>query len=346
MSTQAKQALALSIDLLPGAESPLPTEFRLFRAGANRTTKGVLLFSDRSATSVLSTFADRGTDLAIDYEHASLNADVSPNPSEAGKAAGWFRPEIRGGELWAVGVTWTPAAAEKLRAREYRYTSPVVMHEADGTITDLLGCALTNMPATKDLSPLVAHSEPAKEHRMKTVLSALALAETATEAEALEKLNAIQASAETAKKLEGDLSALTGSLLSLTGKATVSEAMGQLAANKQAAEQTAALTERVQSLEAEKRDAEVEGIVKALRDEGKLSAAMEPWARETGKKDLATLKAFAASAPKIIPLGEQQREPKPAAAKKWSEMSYSEKAELFHTDKALYDQLKAEAEQK
>lgn len=178
---------------------------------------------------------------------------------------------------------------------------------------------------------------------MKTILSALGLPETATEAEALEKLKARTAEAETAKVNAKQLEA---EVLTLTGKASLSEAMGVLAANKQAAAQLEQATARVQALEAEKRDAEVEALVRALRDEGKLSAAMEPWARETGRKDIATLKAFAASAPKIIPLGEQARPPAPAASKSWGEMSYAEKAEIYKTDPALYEQMKAEAEKK
>lgn len=243
--------------------------------------------------------------------------------------------------------TWMTAAEAKAKGFTDEIEGEAAEPEApaDPTAIPLVAAMYRHAPNAQRIAALLSippkAAKSGEEQEMKTILSALGLAETATEAEALEKLKARTAEAETAK---ANAKQIEAELLALTGKATVSEAMGVLAANKQAAAQLEQAIARVQALEAEKRDAEVEGIVQALRGAGKLSSAMEPWARNLGRKDLATLKAFAASAPKIIPLGEQARPPRPAAAKKWTEMSYAEKAELWRTDKALYEQMKAESE--
>ncbi len=134
-----------------------PTEFRIFSAGAVETKKGTFTFDDKAAESVMAAYAEHGIDLMIDYDHASL-ASVTLDPAEAGKAAGWFNLEVRGGELWAVNVRWTPPADAALRAKEWRFMSPAFQHDESGRVTGLLNVAITNLPATRRLEPLMAAS--------------------------------------------------------------------------------------------------------------------------------------------------------------------------------------------
>src|SRR5688572_17610368 len=104
-----------------------PTEFRILSKGENSSLKGPVVFDDQSAKLVPAAFANHGTDLFIDYEHKS----VLPTPAvDGGKAAAWFKPEVRNGELWASEVKWTPTAEDAIRNREYRYFSPFVLHDA------------------------------------------------------------------------------------------------------------------------------------------------------------------------------------------------------------------------
>jgi phage I-like protein len=133
-----------------------PKEFKIFSAGKVETTKGTFTFDDVAAKSVMAEYAKHGTDLMIDYDHASL-ADAAIDPALAGKAAGWFDLELRNGELWAVNVRWTPAAEAALRAKEWRYTSPAFALDK-GRVTRLLNVAITNLPATRRLDPLMAAS--------------------------------------------------------------------------------------------------------------------------------------------------------------------------------------------
>lgn len=115
------------------------------------------MFDAAAAKSVMAEYAKHGADLMIDYDHASL-ADAAIDSALAGRAAGWFDLELRNGELWAVNVRWTPAADAALRAKEWRYTSPAFAIDNKGRVTRLLNVAITNLPATRRLDPLMAAS--------------------------------------------------------------------------------------------------------------------------------------------------------------------------------------------
>jgi hypothetical protein len=153
-STRREGVTQLSI-VLSGDEPP--SEFCVFTAGTVETTKGTFTFDETASQSVMADYTAHGIDLMIDYDHASL-ASVTLDPALAGKAAGWFNIEVRNGELWAVNVRWTEPAAEALRRKEWRFMSPAFQTEDSGRVTGLLNVALTNIPATRKLQPLMAAS--------------------------------------------------------------------------------------------------------------------------------------------------------------------------------------------
>jgi len=88
--------------------------------------------------------AASGADLPIDYDHQTLWTRTNGQPAVA---AGWMRAfESRADGVWAR-VEWTPAAASRLRDREYRYLSPVFWHDAtNGNVLRIEHAALTNVP--------------------------------------------------------------------------------------------------------------------------------------------------------------------------------------------------------
>lgn len=139
-----------------------PSEFRIFRAGINSSAKGDFLFDDVAAVSVMAAARHHGIDFAIDFDHHTLSTASGVRAI----AAGWFQLEMRGNELWAKGVKWTPEAEEYLRSASYRFFSPLFdCDPATNRITSLINCALTNTPALHDLPALVAASalhEPAR----------------------------------------------------------------------------------------------------------------------------------------------------------------------------------------
>ncbi len=187
MHSLSRQKLSIA---LQGDEPP--TEFRIFTAGTVETTKGTFVFDEASAASVMAEYQTHGIDLMIDYDHASL-ASVTLDPAQAGKAAGWFNLEVRGGELWAVNVRWTPPAADALRRKEWRFMSPAFGTDDQGRVTDLLNVAITNLPATRKLQPLMAANM--KPENVMAALEALIAGDTEACAELLKGIIAEAAGA-------------------------------------------------------------------------------------------------------------------------------------------------------
>lgn len=141
--------LTASISLAGGKA---PTEVRLFKAGYNDTTKGIFLFDDLAAESVMACAARWGNRYPFDYDHKSLNKDAPP---ESGRAAGHYDLEVRAGELWAINIQWTPAMMKFLADGEFSYLSPAFSVDEYGRVVEVVNCAVTNLPATKNAAPLV-----------------------------------------------------------------------------------------------------------------------------------------------------------------------------------------------
>ncbi len=292
---------ALSIDLsaLLSAElaagKALPTEFRMFGPGLNKTMKGEFAYSERSMRECAMFQAARDIPmLVIDYEHASLGAKWANSPREAGKAAGWFRVECRPDGLFATDVEWTDEGAEDLRGKRFRYFSPVIdFDEETREITAVINCALTNNPATFGLKPLAAslavddETTPTETPPMKTLLASLSLAAQATEAEALSALETLKRDREV--------------LLTATGKASVSEALGVVAAWKQGSEQASVLGAKLAEIEAKAKAAELTALIDGAVKDGKVAPAQKAWLSAMGEKDIETLRGFLSAAPKILP---------------------------------------------
>jgi phage I-like protein len=141
---------------IPIPEEP-PTEFLMIPRGKNDSENGPYIFDDLSAKCVMQGVKKRGVRVPFDYHHSMLEKKPS-SYEDAGKAAGWFTPEVRKDGLWATQITWTPAAIEHFRNKEYAYFSPAFLSDKSGRVVDLINCALTNTPATHDNEQLVAAS--------------------------------------------------------------------------------------------------------------------------------------------------------------------------------------------
>lgn len=275
-------SLTLEVPLPEGKAAP--SEFRIFPRGAFTTRNYDIpfYFDDESARLVMDAAKEWGNQFHLDYEHAALT------PGEHGApAACWFDLEVRADGLWAVNAKWTDRAAAALAAREYRYFSPVYFYDDTGRITEFVNAALTNLPATDGMVPLAA-SRTAPPHLekkpMKTLLAALRLADSASEADALAALSSVQA--------------FQVAVLSLAGKATHQEALGVLQGFKASHEQVAALTTEVSELKKASAAAELEKAIEEGKQAGKISPGMEPWARTQTPE---AIKAFLSVAPKLLP---------------------------------------------
>ena len=223
MLRQDCKRLSIALPGLDAASGKPPAEFLLFGVGVMSTSKGDFLIDEESIDLCMAAYADQGNRLTIDYEHQALS-----NPPVQAPAAASFVPQRRDGGIWATDVRWTPKATEYLTNKEYLFFSPAFLTDKENRPTHILNIALTNIPATKNMQPLVAANQ-ATEVSMKTVLSALSLRDNASEAEALSAVN----------KMSGERT----QLLIITGKDSVAEALGTLDSWKQSAAEVVSLRE-------------------------------------------------------------------------------------------------------
>ncbi len=244
--------------------STLPTEFRLFAFGENKTSKGSFVLDRKGAESVMASYREHGVDLAIDYEHQTFRSEANGQPAPA---AGWFQPEVRNDGLWAVNVRWTDSAAAMLSAKEYRYFSPTFAVEG-GRITRLLPLALTNFPATKNQEALIAASDAAPIGRKDTdmnVNSIIGLKEDASEHETGDRVVA--------------LANIEKQLLEFTGKGSVAEAMSLVISAKDTAVKLAAAEKALGEWETR------EAQTRAIEEQKAIDAAIDG-AISTGRVSL------------------------------------------------------------
>jgi phage I-like protein len=136
--------------------------------------------------------------LPIDENHST---DLAAPKGGSSPAFGWMKNLCadQSGAICAD-VEWTERGREALAKKEYRFISPVFLHNEKGEINCILRAALTNSP---NLSLPALNSEQMKNNNMevpmnKELLAALGLPETATEAEALAAAKSLNAAKTTA----------------------------------------------------------------------------------------------------------------------------------------------------
>lgn len=274
-----------------------PEEFKILAAGDNGTRKGiVVLFDEEAARSVITEYQRGGVELPIDYDHAM--ASESAPPSER-KAAGWFTPEVRAGELWATKVRWTPAAQAAIEAREWRYVSLFGDIEALGKgkarLKRLRNVALVNLPATLNTLPLVAHEGSTKDNEMADTDKSPAPGASRSpivvtlgardEAEAIEKVANLQTTLSdvaSTLKVEAKPDVIKGAIQALALKAEKADKL------------QAQLNELTAKAEADKKA----GLIAKLSEDGKLPPALHEWAKS---QSIESLTAFGEHAPVLAP---------------------------------------------
>lgn len=238
----------------------------------------------------------------IDYEHQTLLTDRNGQPAPA---AGWIDPADlvwREGEgLVAQKVEWTARAAAMIAAGEYRYFSPVFEYDkATGAVLALRFGALTNNPGLDGMAAVALsrlhphdHQETPVNETLKKLLAALGLPEATSEEAAITAVAALRAKADQVTGLQTEVAALKA--------ATPDPAQYVPIATMQSLQtEVAALRTQVQTGEAAQ-------VIDAAVKDGKLLPAQREWAETLGKTNLAALKSFIATAPKIAPADGQRQ---------------------------------------
>ncbi len=238
------------------------------------------------AAAVLAAFERGGIDLPIDYDHQTIEADAKAGPVPA---AGWIKAlEVREGSLWGR-VAWTAQAAALIANREYRFLSPVFLHDKTGRVLALSGAGLTHYP-NLDLTAVANASEgayPMDEElmeRLRALLNLPTLAEPADLVAELEKLM------QRLKMAEEQAQAANARAASTEPDPAQWVPMSQHSA---VAQQLSALQRQVAK-------AQAEDAVRAAMSAGKLVPALSVWAQAYAEKDPEGFAAWVTSAPVIV----------------------------------------------
>jgi len=225
--------------------------------------------------------------LGIDYEHQSIHAPKNGQPAPA---AGWItRVYAQDGAIYGE-VEWTARATEMLKAREYRYISPVFEHDKQGHITRIIGAGLVfdpalSMPALAGAQlqeydmdePKDNHSQDAYQDLRNRLMEALSLDDAA------------------------DDSALVAAVEALvSGSAEASAKPGDAAAGDAQTDEIKALTARIDRLQTDYQKAQANEAVEKAIAGGKLPPAQRDWALSYAIKDSESFAQFVAAAPVIL----------------------------------------------
>ena len=283
------------------------------------------------AAALIAKVSARTNDLVVDYEHQTLNAEE--NGKEA-PASGWIDPqslEYRPGEGLFAAVKWTATAQQYIDNDEYRYLSPVFpYHAKTGAILDVHNVALTNFPG---LDGMAAVNVAALRARLETpspttttqednlverdeLIQLLGLSADATDEQITAALRAAQTATATIASLRAELELQDSddavvAVAALKGKASAEPDPAKYVP----ADVVEALKGEIATLKNGQEETEVAALVQQGLDDGKLVPAQKDWAINLGNKDVAALKQYLGSTPKIAALkGTQTQGKKPAGA--------------------------------
>lgn len=293
-----------------------------FRAFDGRPDNAPFWRMDASIAAALSAAAEsRGTPYVIDYDHQTLRA--IENGKEA-PAAGWFsKLEWREGVgLFGIDVDWTATASQRIKAKEFRFISPVITYSPSGDVTGLLMAAITNTPAILGMDevliaaaslhyntqPTASLSQelPQMDELLQDLIWMLNLPVGSTVEDVRAQLDKVKA----AITPEQSVAAANGNLLGLiTGQKELIASLSAATPDPAKYVPIAAVTEMQSQLAALNTKLNAGNVDKLVTDaiaSGKLAPAMEAWAREFGAKDFAALSATLASFPAVMALNSTQ----------------------------------------
>jgi phage I-like protein len=195
-----RNAIAINTMEIPTDQGPVPEWVQLIPAGAVIGRDG-RSWNNSQPEEIVASFVVLARDLPIDIEHATELKGPRGNPAPA---VGWIQElTVRNGEIWGR-AEWNEQGKSLVGERAYRYLSPVIVYDrASGRIVGVTSVGLTNQPNLK--LPALNQSQsnegadgPEESIMLKALLAALALPETATEAEALAKITGLKSDLATA----------------------------------------------------------------------------------------------------------------------------------------------------
>lgn len=300
---------AFSFQLGAAGDGVPPQWVHLLPAGTFSGRDGRGPYHLKDAAAVISASMAEGP-LPLDYDHTLVYA---LGKGGTAPAAGWIvEMQARDDGLWGR-VEWTERAAAQLKAREYRFISPVFTHAKDGAVLRVEHASLVNAPNPHLTAVAARGAGNSGDPDMKTLAQRLAalfgLPETADEA-------AVEAHAKTLVESVAAHGAQLGKVATALGlKADAgADAIAAHAATVAAgAEPDPAkyvpiaahdeLKAQVAQLLARQAEDDAAAAVNAAMAEGKVTPAQKDWATAYARKDLAGFRAYVAAAPVIVAPG-------------------------------------------
>ena len=267
-----------------------------------RDGRGPFCVADRAAAEaiVAASLAYAGRrDIAIDYDHQMVNA-IGPGKTGTAIASGWVKNlTADDAGVWAD-IEWTPAATDRLKAREYRYISPVFTAGKDGRVQAIRCAGLVNDNALDELPAVAAQTaNQSRENDVNyaKIAAALGLPVAASEDDIVAAIAKMAMPVAASTQLQG--------LFGLAANATFEQLVAAATAGVPdpakfvPAADMAAAAARLGVLEAERR----ERLITAATASGKLLPAQEGWAKSYIEKDEAGFNAWLAGAPVVVAAG-------------------------------------------
>lgn len=174
------------------ASGEAPEACRLWKAGWNRTDKGDLNFTPKSAQLVMDAHARRGNPIAFYYEHedriplAQRGGAPMRGVCSAPSSMLSIRDSEEGPECWAESIAWTDEAKRQIATGERRQISPIAAFDSETReIVEILNVSLVCEGATHNGTILASAG---KNTPMDELLQALLDAVNAGDFEAAENI--------------------------------------------------------------------------------------------------------------------------------------------------------------
>lgn len=264
--------------------------------------RGPYHLEDPAAVIHLTREVSAGHDLPIDYGHA---LEVEGPAGDAAPAAGWITAlETRDGSIWGR-VEWTEDGARRVRGREFRFLSPVFLHDRQGRVKALLRAGLTNRPNLPQLRSINSRrprggQEDELSDTQKSLQSriavALGLPEDAAEDAILERCAAASTAIEGFTKVAQSVQLEADASADDVVKAIETRAAGPDPAQYVPRDQYEQVAHALQ--EAQRREGE--RLVDQAVREGKLVPAQRGWALAYHARDARGFEEFLAKQPVLV----------------------------------------------
>ena len=275
-----------------------------------RPTDGRAPWLNSEPDAVAAASSALGADIVIDYEHQGEFSKFNGKPAPA---AGWIkRVFARRGEVWGE-VEWTARAAEMIKAREYRYISPVFDHtRASRVVKRITGAALVNDPALYMRAIARANANQEETMDLAKLRKALNLADDAGDDAILQAAaKAVKAGGVADTALAG-LKAVAKAA-GLGDDATAADIETAVAKARSGGDPDPArfvpreeydkAVARVTSIETERATEKATAAVDAAVKAGKVSPGQREWAEAYAKRDAEDFAEFVKNAPAILTAG-------------------------------------------